>query len=286
MDVAVSGLKSAVGIGRILVAGQVEGGRGRIRVMVLGGEVILEGVSGDAEVLAGSGDVRVSDASGAVAIETIDGAVELEASPSRDVRVETVSGEVRWSGPMEHDGRYDLSTHSAGVTVGLPRDADATVNVRTHRGSITSSFGAGGARSKRASIVLGSGSAEGSPGVLLRLRRSPCLGREGAIKRHNRLSPARGGCGCHSARALLIAPRWGRGRYLRLGLRAALVPGRKARRDRRVAGGLHLLRSDLSMGVAHDLLSKHDARERSTGDVAEGSAPARHRRSRSSGRTW
>jgi DUF4097 and DUF4098 domain-containing protein YvlB len=112
-------------------------------------EVSVESVSGLAHAAQINGNLRAESVSGDVRVETVTGNVEassvsgtirLIGVQSKDVRTETVSGDVVYTGSIEPGGRYSFESHSGNVRLTIPRGAGAQFGVETFSGDITTDF--------------------------------------------------------------------------------------------------------------------------------------------------
>jgi hypothetical protein len=110
----------------------------RVRIETVVGDVTLRGVRDGAIVSATSGDVRLTGVEGDVQVTGTSGTVVLRDVTSRRVAVRIASGDVDWAGAFIDDGRYDFSAHSGNLRFDLPRDARATLDVRTFNGELAS----------------------------------------------------------------------------------------------------------------------------------------------------
>jgi len=110
----------------------------RVRIETVAGDVTLRGVRDGAIVSATSGDVRLTGVAGDVQVTGTSSTVVLRDVTSRRVAVKIVSGDVDWAGAFIDDGRYDFSAHSGDLRFDLPRDARATLDVRTFNGELAS----------------------------------------------------------------------------------------------------------------------------------------------------
>jgi DUF4097 and DUF4098 domain-containing protein YvlB len=122
---------------------------GEVRVGDIAGEAIVESVSGDVGVRNLEGNLRVNCVSGEIQLSAIHGDVDassvsgdisLPNGRSRIVRMESVSGNLAYGGPVAADGRYDFHSHSGDVTLHIPADAGASLGLETFSGSIESEF--------------------------------------------------------------------------------------------------------------------------------------------------
>ncbi len=121
--------------------GSISGG---VTLVCANGDVEVESVSGDVsatdirggrtDISSTSGDVEVRQVRGDLTARSVSGDVSLERVDGSDVSVETVSGEIGFSGPIHDNGRYRFRSHSGDVTVRPEGDLNATVSVSTFSG--------------------------------------------------------------------------------------------------------------------------------------------------------
>ena len=111
--------------------------------------VSAESVSGNAHVARVNGDLRVETVSGSLRVENVSGNVEassvsgdirLIGIQSKDVRTETVSGDITYAGTIEPAGRYSLESHSGTLRMDIPRGAGAQFSVETFSGDLSTDF--------------------------------------------------------------------------------------------------------------------------------------------------
>ncbi len=112
-------------------------------------EVSVESVSGSAHAARVNGNLRAESVSGDVRVETVTGNVEastvsgnirLVGIQSKDVRTETVSGDITYSGSIEPGGKYSFEAHSGTVRLNIPSGAGAQFSVETFSGDISTDF--------------------------------------------------------------------------------------------------------------------------------------------------
>ena len=122
---------------------------GEVRVGDVVGDAVIEGVSGDVGVRNVEGNLRVNCVSGEIELSavhgdvdasTVSGDISLPNGRSRIVRMESVSGNLTYGGPVAGDGRYDFHSHSGDVTLHVPPDIGASLAMETFSGSIESEF--------------------------------------------------------------------------------------------------------------------------------------------------
>lgn len=108
----------------------------RVRIETVAGDVSLRNVRDGARINATSGDVELITVAGDVEVAATSSTVILRDVDSRRVDVKVVSGDVRWTGPFAETGRYAFSAHSGDMRFVLPRNARATLDVRTFNGDL------------------------------------------------------------------------------------------------------------------------------------------------------
>src|SRR5579862_2789624 len=122
---------------------------GEVRVSDIVGDAVIEGVSGDVEARNIDGNLRVSCVSGGIELSGVHGDVDASGvsgdisrpnGKSRNVRMESVSGNLTYGGTVSSDGRYDLHSHSGDITLRAPADVGSTLSMETFSGSIESEF--------------------------------------------------------------------------------------------------------------------------------------------------
>ena len=158
--IAVRGIKAPVLATSIRGDVTCTGGSGNRRLSSVEGRVQCVDTKGD--VTAGSidSDVLVERIDGAVQVESVNGDVRIDNVASSDLDASSMAGSVVFSGPFQKKGRYRLSSHSGGVLVGVPDDADLDVSVATFVGDFVSGLATPKSprpRGRRFGFTLGSG---------------------------------------------------------------------------------------------------------------------------------
>ena len=152
--------------------GSISGGvtlrcaNGDTQIESVSGDVEATDVRGHLEISSTSGDVEVSGVHGDVSARSVSGDVSLERVDGQDVRAETVSGDVGFSGPIHDGGRYAFHSHSGDLTIRPDGDVNAIVSVSTFSGDMESDWpmtinpGGGYVHPREWEFTIGSGSAK------------------------------------------------------------------------------------------------------------------------------
>jgi len=149
---------TAVEISGISIDSDISGVCGAVTISTTSGDVVLQCLDGDGQIQTISGDVTVTDARSALEINATSGDVQVRGArgpvtvhntsgdvtlsdvSGNDVDVETVSGDLDYSGRVLDSGRYRLSSHSGDVTLHVTGTLNATVAVSTFSGDFASDF--------------------------------------------------------------------------------------------------------------------------------------------------
>jgi DUF4097 and DUF4098 domain-containing protein YvlB len=147
--VDINGLSVDVGISGVCGALSINSTSGDIDATCLDGDTQIQTISGDItiadargtlDVSSTSGDIEVRGARSSVTAHAVSGNVSLSEVAGSEVDVETVAGDVEYSGRIADNGRYRFAAHSGDVTVRIQGNPNATVAVSTFSGDFTSDF--------------------------------------------------------------------------------------------------------------------------------------------------
>jgi DUF4097 and DUF4098 domain-containing protein YvlB len=104
------------------------------------GSVHAASVAGNLRTETVSGDLRAESVTGDVEASTVSGSIRLVGIQSKDVRTESVSGDLTYTGSIEPSGRYSFEAHSGTVRLNIPRGAGAQFSVETFSGDLSTDF--------------------------------------------------------------------------------------------------------------------------------------------------
>ena len=143
---AVSGDVSATGSQGEIDASSVSGdvnvtdGVRSVSAESVSGSVTVARVNGSLRSETVSGDLRAQDITGNVEASSVSGNIYLVRIQSKDVRTETVSGDIVYTGSIEAAGRYGFESHSGELRLNIPRGAGAQFSVETFSGDLSTDF--------------------------------------------------------------------------------------------------------------------------------------------------
>src|SRR6266550_1263217 len=109
-------------------------------------ELNAEAIDGDIHINGSPAWLRAKSASGAITfrgassdagLSTVSGAVKVEGGPFERTKIETVTGNVSFSGRVERSGTFDFDTHSGSVDIAVPDKTGASFSVVSIAGTIT-----------------------------------------------------------------------------------------------------------------------------------------------------
>jgi DUF4097 and DUF4098 domain-containing protein YvlB len=139
-DVDVSGVCGELQLNTVSGDIAVECAEGLAVVQSVSGDVSIAQARGDVDAGSTSGDLNVRRVRGNVNARTVSGDINLSEIGGSDVGAETVSGDVRYAGPIRDGGRYAFRAHSGDVEVRVAGTLNAAVSVSTFSGDFSSDY--------------------------------------------------------------------------------------------------------------------------------------------------
>ena len=112
-------------------------------------ELNAEAIDGDIHVVGSPAWLRAKSASGTItlrgsssdaAFSTVSGAVRVDGGNFERTKVETVTGNITFTGMLDRSGTFDFDTHSGSVDIAIPDKVNADVSVVTISGNITNNL--------------------------------------------------------------------------------------------------------------------------------------------------
>ncbi|MFN2637107.1 MAG: DUF4097 domain-containing protein [Gemmatimonadaceae bacterium] len=141
-DITASGSQGEIEATSVSGDVSVSNGAREVNVEAVSGSVRAVDVSGNLRAESVSGDVRAQDVSGNVEATSVSGSIRLLGIKSRDIRTETVSGDILYTGNIDPTGKYSYESHSGTIRLNIPSASGAQVSVETFSGDISTDFAA------------------------------------------------------------------------------------------------------------------------------------------------
>ncbi len=163
-DVTVAGVCGEATLSSISGDVTLRCGNGDVHVESVSGDVSATDLRSHLEIKSVSGNATAQQVHGDVIASSVSGDVSLDRVDGNDVRVESVSGDIGFSGPVHQGGRYGFRSHSGDVTIRPDGDLSATVSVSTFSGDVESDWPmtinpGGGVGPRQWEFTIGDGSA-------------------------------------------------------------------------------------------------------------------------------
>lgn len=119
----------------------VSGRPHEVKAETVNGSVTVEGPATRVHAESVNGPVTVKGASGEVEANTVNGTLEVTGGVFERVRLETVSGHIRFEGDLGTKGHLEAESVSGGVDLVLLARQGAEISVTSFSGDIQSDFG-------------------------------------------------------------------------------------------------------------------------------------------------
>jgi DUF4097 and DUF4098 domain-containing protein YvlB len=137
-DVTASGSQGEIEATSVSGDVDVSGGVGEVSVESVSGSVHAAQINGNLRAESVSGDARVESVTGNVEASSVSGNIRLVDVKSKDVRSETVSGNIIYTGSIDPGGKYRFEAHSGNIRLTIPPGAGAHFSAETFSGDISS----------------------------------------------------------------------------------------------------------------------------------------------------
>jgi len=112
-------------------------------------ELNAEAIDGDIRITGSPAWVRAKSATGTIvfqgassdaAFSTVSGAVKVDGGVFERTKIETVTGNINFSGRLDRSGTFDFDTHSGTIDIAIPDKTSASFSVVTIAGGITNNL--------------------------------------------------------------------------------------------------------------------------------------------------
>lgn len=141
-DIEVKGLNND-SLSASSVSGQVDVDISSKRVSIesVSGDVSFKGQTGRVSAESVSGDINLSGISGEISATTVSGDMDLQAGMIESGKLETVSGDMTFTGELSGNARLTAESMSGDVIINLPADQSGLFRAESFSGRITTDFG-------------------------------------------------------------------------------------------------------------------------------------------------
>jgi DUF4097 and DUF4098 domain-containing protein YvlB len=139
-NIDVSGVDG--GLDLYVVSGTIEvtGNPHELNAEAIDGDIHITGSPPWVRAKSASGMIVFQGASSDAAFSTVSGAVKVDGGVFERTKIETVTGNISFSGLLDRSGTFDFDTHSGNVDLVIPAKTGASFSVVTIAGSITNNF--------------------------------------------------------------------------------------------------------------------------------------------------
>lgn len=139
--VTVTGMSGGVDVYSVTGDVRVEGSLRQLYAESMSGEVTVTASAPSIRLKTASGDIAYRGRGEDLTLATVSGGIDAAAEHPLRAHLETVTGDVRWSGGVGRGGSLSVQTHSGRVELRLPARLDADVAVATIEGVIRNEVG-------------------------------------------------------------------------------------------------------------------------------------------------
>lgn len=163
----VSGVDGPVDVDSVSGSIGVDGAPASVHAETVSGTIHAVGSRGRVHAESVSGSIVIDGGSGTVHAGTVSGSVQVDVDSVERGRLETVSGEIHFSGSLAPGGELEAEGHSGHIVIALPAGTSARFKVTTFSGGIDNRLSADQphrtsryAPGKELEFTLGSGDGE------------------------------------------------------------------------------------------------------------------------------
>ncbi|MBT5876187.1 MAG: DUF4097 family beta strand repeat protein, partial [Candidatus Latescibacteria bacterium] len=110
----------------------------RTRGSSVSGNVEAKNLNGESDLQSVSGNVTATSTTGDMEASSTSGRVELRDVTAERLYAKSVSGTIRFEGPIKRDGRYEIDSMSGGIRMTIPEESAFDLRANTFSGSIDS----------------------------------------------------------------------------------------------------------------------------------------------------
>jgi hypothetical protein len=136
-DIDVTGVEG--GLDLYVVSGTIDvnGSPHDLNAEAIDGDIHITGSPSWVRGKTASGVITFRGASSDAAFSTVSGAIKVDGGVFERTKLETVTGNIAFSGRLDRSGSFDFDTHSGAVDIAIPDKTNASFSVVTIAGRIT-----------------------------------------------------------------------------------------------------------------------------------------------------
>lgn len=139
-DITIEGADGEVQAETVQGDVSIIGGRGIVEVEATTGSILIDGADGKIDIESSAADIRVVNSRGEIYAETAGGTIVLENVDPTSVDVGSTGGRIHYDGALRPGGTYFFGAHGGSITIVVGEEAQASFNVATVHGSITTNL--------------------------------------------------------------------------------------------------------------------------------------------------
>ena len=127
----------------------VSGEPASIAASTVNGRIELTVSSKQVEAHTVNGRILLDGVSGEVSAATVGGSIDVNGGSFVSAELQTVSGDLDFTGALQGSGTFDFEAHSGDVILTLPANVSAEFDISTFSGDIDNAFGPSGQRKSK-----------------------------------------------------------------------------------------------------------------------------------------
>jgi hypothetical protein len=139
-NIDVSGVDGGLDLYVVSGAIDVTGNPHELNAEAIDGDIHITGSPPWVRAKSASGTIVFQGASSDAAFSTVSGAVKVDGGIFERTKIETVTGNISFSGRLDRSGAFDFDTHSGTIDLAIPEKTPASFSVVTIAGSITNNL--------------------------------------------------------------------------------------------------------------------------------------------------
>ncbi len=118
----------------------VQDARGHVRATTVSGNVTIRQAGEGARANSVSGNVLFVKTQGRLEAETVSGDITLQDVDAHELRLKSLSSDVRYQGKLHGGGTYEFQSFSGDVMLTIPADSEFNLAAQTFSGSLNTEF--------------------------------------------------------------------------------------------------------------------------------------------------